>query len=172
MTIDFVPTPVVADSFLAAAVLPVVAIVLAHGFWKVRSPGRRFIVAVLASLATWMIIVLNRDSVDAVDLLAGTLLLAAAILAGFTVWTLIACGFTVSMLQALARSDTSLTQETWIAAYTGGKPLVALAQDRLGVLFRLGLARQVGDRVVMTPVPGRLMAKAAAALRRLFGLKA
>ena len=172
MNLDLIPTPAIADSLLAAILLPVLVVLLSHGVWKVQSPGRRFVVAALASLAAWMVLVLSRDSLDAVDVLAGALLLAAALLAGFTLWTLIAWGFTVSMLQTLARSDAPLTQEAWMTAYTGGRPLEALTQDRLGVLFRLGLARREVDMVVMTPVRGGWMATAAALLRRFFGLKA
>jgi hypothetical protein len=107
---------------------------------------------------------------DWVDLVAGGLLLATATLVGFTLWTLVAWGFTVSLLLALARADRPVTADEWALAYTRGKPLGAFARDRLGVLFKLGLAELRDGEVVMTPRRGRAFAKSAAALRKLFGL--
>jgi hypothetical protein len=100
----------------------------------------------------------------------GVLLLATATLAGFTLWTLVAWGFTVSMLLALARAGRPLTADEWALAYTRGKPLEAFARDRLGVLFKLGLAEVQEGQVVMTPRRGRAFAKGAMVLRKLFGL--
>ncbi len=79
-------------------------------------------------------------------------------------------GVHVAMLLALARSDRPLSLPEWAAAYTGGKPLAAFARDRLGVLFRLGLATSLDGRVVMTPFRGRHMARIAGLLRSIFGL--
>src|SRR5207253_6121857 len=106
---------------------------------------------------------------DWVELVTGGVLLATATLAGFTLWTLVAWGFTVSMLLALSRADRPLTVGEWALAYTRGKPLAAFAQDRLGVLLKLGLAEVRDGQVVMTPRRGRAFAKAAIALRKLFG---
>ena len=110
------------------------------------------------------------DSPDPVDVLAGALLLFTALLAGFTLWTLVAWGFTLSMLLTLARSDRPLSLEEWIIRYTNGKPLTAFARDRLGVLFRLGLATSREGRVVMTPHRGRFVARIAGLLRFTLGL--
>ena len=116
-----------------------------------------WLAAMLASSPEW------------VDLLSGMLLLATATLAGFTLWTLVAWGFTVSMLLALDRAGRPLGRG-WGLAYTRGKPLEAFTRDRLGVLFTLGLAEIRGADVAMTPVRGRAFARFAVALRVLFGL--
>ncbi|HVL11290.1 MAG TPA: hypothetical protein VM529_01910 [Gemmata sp.] len=169
MTIDFLPTLPVAASLAACVMLPVALLVLSHGPFKVTAPGRRFVLAAGVVWTAWVATMIAVRP-DWVDLVTGALLLATATLAGFTLWTLVAWGFTVSMLLALARADRPLTVDGWALAYTRGKPLAAFAQDRLGVLLKLGLAEVRGGEVVMTPRRGRAFAKAATMLRRLFGL--
>ncbi|MBA4189951.1 MAG: hypothetical protein C0467_18355 [Planctomycetaceae bacterium] len=169
MTVDFMPSAAIAMSLVACGLLPVFLVSLSHGVLKVSSPGRRFILATALTWGAWLA-TLPATVPDAIDLVSSVLLLATATLAGFTLWTLVAWGFTVSMLLALNRADEPLTVEEWALEYTRGKPMEAFARDRLGVLFKLGLAESRGGNVVMTPLRGRLFAKGAGALRNLFGI--
>jgi hypothetical protein len=169
MDINFVPSPAVALALAACALLPALVLVLSHGVLKVAAPARRFVLAAAMTWAAWLA-TLPATSPGAVELVTSALLLATATLAGFTLWTLVAWGFTVSMLLALDRAGGPLTVDGWALAYTRGKPIDAFARDRLGVLFKLKLAEARGDSVVMTPVRGRLFAAAAGTLRTLFGL--
>src|SRR5262245_45114382 len=132
MRIDFVPTLPVALSLAAAALLPVLLLALSHGPLKVAAPGRRFVVVTSLAWCAWLAAMIV-SAPDAVELVTGALLLATATLAGFTLWTLVAWGFTLSMLLALHRAGRPLTVEEWAAAYTRGKPLDAFTRDRLGV---------------------------------------
>jgi hypothetical protein len=159
----------VALSLIACVLLPVALLALSHGPLKVPAPGKRFVVATAVVWAAWVAAMVAVRP-DSVELVTGGLLLATATLAGFTLWTLVAWGFTVSMLLALSRADRPLTVDGWALAYTRGKPLAAFARDRLGVLLKLGLAEVRGGEVVMTPRRGRVFAKAATAFRNLFGL--
>ena len=171
MSVDFVPTLPVALSLTACVLLPVIVLALSHGPVKVAAPGRRFVIAVALTWTAWLAAMIAFSPVW-VELVTGGMLLATATLAGFTLWTLIAWGFTLSMLLALARAGRSLTADEWAFAYTRGKPLDAFARDRMGVLLKLGLAEIRGDEVSITPRRGRAFAKSAAFLRRLFGLPA
>jgi len=169
MPIDFVPTLAIALSLVACALLPVYLLALSHKPLAVAAPGRRFVLAASLACLSWlvaMIIVVP----DWIELITGGLLLATATLAGFTLWTLIAWGFTLSMLLALAHAAHALTPDEWALAYTRGKPLDMFARDRLGVLFRLGLAEIHEGEVAMTQGRGRLVARISVALRTLFGL--
>src|SRR4051794_11449564 len=100
MPVDFVPSPPVALSLVACGLLPVLLLALSHGPAKVAAPGRRFVLAALLAWAAWAAAMVAANP-SAVDLLTGGLLLATATLAGFTLWTLVAWGFTVTMLVAL-----------------------------------------------------------------------
>ena len=169
MPVDFVPTLPVGLSLSACGLLPAVLLGLSHGPLKVAAPGRRFIVAVALTWIAWLATSIVVEP-DWVDLIAGGLLLATASLAAFTLWTLIAWGFTLSMLLALAAQGRPLTEEEWALAYTRGQPLEAFARDRIGVLLLLGLAKVRGDDVVMVPRRGWLFARLTGLLRKLFGL--
>jgi hypothetical protein len=169
MPVDFIPTLPVALSLLACGCLPIVLLAVSHGPSRVAAPGRRFVLAIGIVWVAWLAAMLA-SSPEWVDLLSGMLLLATATLAGFTLWTLVAWGFTVSMLLALDRAGRPLSVEEWGLAYTRGKPLEAFTRDRLGVLFTLGLAEIRGADVAMTPVRGRALARIAVLLRVLFGL--
>lgn len=169
MGIDFLPSVGVAASLIAGAGLPIVLITLSHGPLKVSAPGQRFVAAAVSAWLTW-VVALFALSPGWVDVASGTLLLTTATLAGFTLWTLIAWGFTLSMLLALNRAGRALSVEEWALAYTRGRPLAAFGRDRLGVLFALGLAEVRGGVIVMTPVRGRLLARLVRLLRKLFGL--
>jgi hypothetical protein len=171
MDIDFVPTLAVSLSLGACALLPVLLVVISHQPLKVARPGQRFLLAAGLTWVAWMgamILV----APDPVDLVTGGLLLGAATLAGFTLWTLIAWGFTLSMLLVLEQAGRPLTVDEWALAYTNGKPLAAFARDRLGVLFLLGLAQRRGGAVEMSPGRGRLAAGVVVLLRKLFKVPA
>ena len=170
MLIDFVPSLPVAFSLGSCALLPLALLVLSHWPLKVTAPGQRFVLAAVAMWTAWLaaMIVCVPDLVDAVT---GGLLLATTTLACFTLWTLIAWGFTLSMLLTLHRAGRPLQMDDWVAAYTRGKSLEAFALDRLGVLFKLGLAKMRDGKVVMTPGRGRVIARLAVLLRKLFGLR-
>lgn len=169
MSVDFVPPPAVVASLAACLLLPVLLLAMSHARAKVHAPGRRFVLAASVVWLTWAGAMTGMTP-DRIDVLTGGLLLATATLAGFTLWTLVAWGFTVSMLLALHRAGRPLTVDEWAAAYTGGKRLDAFARDRLGVLLKLGLADVRDGAVTMTPGRGRLFARGARTLRQLFGL--
>jgi len=169
MLIDLIPSFPVVLALAACGALPVVLLVLSHGQSRIAAPGRRFVVAAALTWAGWLC-TMSFLAPAWVDFVTGALLLVTATLVGFTLWTLIAWGFTLSMLQALDRAGRALTVEDWALAHTRGKPLAAFARDRLGVLVAMGLAEVRSDRVVMTGHRGRVVARIAALLRGLFGL--
>jgi len=173
MTIpDFVPSHAMTIAFAASAALPLLLILLSHGIIKVRSPGRRFLFAffISSSLAILSAIIWPVD--DAAEFIAAICLYLAVALATFTIWTLIAWGFTLTMLLTIADAKSPWNREEWVLAYTGGKPIEQLARDRLGLLFMLRLAERSGDSVRILPGRGTLFAYATRFLRRLFGMPA
>lgn len=169
MPIDFIPSVPIALSLGAVAFFPGLLLTLSHGTLKVAAPGRRFVLAGALTWCVWLAAMIA-TAPTAVDLVTGGLLLATATLAGFTLWTLVAWGFTLSMLLALHQAGHPLNADEWAQVYTRGKPLDAFTCDRLSVLLKLGLASLRGDELVMTPGRGRLFARVTMLLRRLFGL--
>jgi hypothetical protein len=172
MTIDFIPGPATATALIAAGTLPIWLMLLSHGPWKIVRPGKRFVLAALLSLGTWVVTLFLWPPGGAIDLISGASILILSLLAGFTLWTLVAWGFTLSMLLALRRTNRTLSLKEWIASYTGGKTVEAFGRDRLGVLFRFKLADRTGADEVEATGNGRRVAVIAIVLRKLFGLRA
>lgn len=169
--IDLVPTPAVAAGILAGPVLFAWLVALSHGPWKIRAPGRRFVAAALLTAGGFAVLAAFVGS-GSIDVLAGALIVATVLIAGFTAWTLVAWGFTLSMLLALARAGGGLTLDALIAAYTGGLPIETFSGDRLSVLFRLKFAEGDADGRVRATPRGRRLARFASFLRRAFGISA
>jgi hypothetical protein len=169
MPIDFIPSVPVAFSLGACAALPIVLLGMSHGPWKILAPGRRFVTAAVLIWATWLA-AMAIGGPSWVDVVTGALLLATATVAGFTLWTLIAWGFTLSMLLTLERAQGPLTIEAWAREYTRGRSLEALARDRLGLLLRLGLAEIKDDKFLVPIRRGRWLGRIAYGCRRMFGL--
>jgi hypothetical protein len=165
---SIVPPPPILASLAAALLLPLLLAVLSHRPCRIAPPGGRFLLAALAVAAAWTGCLPFAE--DTADLLAGALLLVAAVLAEFTIWTLLAWGFTVSLLLALARQGQAVDLDDWIESYTDGQTAESFSHDRLAVLLRFGLATRTNDRLVRTPIAGRWTTCAVRLLRSVFGL--
>jgi hypothetical protein len=169
MAIDLVPSAPVAITIAVCWASPILLFALSHGPWRIAAPGRRFVMAAILTWTAWLA-AMAAVAPGWVDLVTGGLLLATATLAGFTLWTLIAWGFTLSMLLVLERAGSSITIEEWIRAYTRGRPLDALARDRVGLLLRLGLVSMSDKGLLVSAPRGGQFARVAFACRRVFGL--
>ena len=169
MPLDLLPSAPVAASIALCSALPVVLFALSHGPWRIAAPGRRFVMAGILTWFAWLAAMFATGP-GWVDFVAAGLLLATATLAGFTLWTLLAWGFTLSMLLVLERAERPITVEEWIRAYTRARPLDALARDRVGLLLRLGLVSMKDKRHLVSSTLGGLFARLAVGWRRIFGL--
>jgi hypothetical protein len=88
---------------------------------------------------------------DAGDVLSGILLLATAILLCHVFWSLLAWGFTVTLLTALARSPQPLTLQQWSSAYMQGGDFSGFAHNRLRLLIGTGMVISSDGRITLTP---------------------
>lgn len=168
---DLLPSDIVLGALLAACLLPLLLVVLAHGPWRERRPGRRFFLAAGLDLGLWVVWIALQPAWHLADLAAGGLILLTAFLVGFTIWTLIAWGFTLTMLRAIADAGEPISEEEWVVQYTGGQTLEAFGKDRLFLLLKSRLGRLEEDRVLST-AKGRFGARVGLLLRRLLAIKA
>ena len=168
------PVPILL-SFCLLGTLPLVLVVLSHGPLRVTAPGRRFVVAALLVVIMWisgLITLHDGEASDAfADLIVAALLMMGGLLSAFTLWTLIAWGFSVSLLLALSRHGGTLDSSSWVRAYTGGQSLERFAKDRQRILLKFNLAQAGETGVRITPWPGKAVSFVAIALRRLFGVR-
>lgn len=170
----FVPPPAIALA-LGCAFLPVFILwVGARLLGPTKVPGRRFVIAQAVGFATWgLAMALWSETMDPAwpDVVAALLILMGGALAAFTLWSLLAWGFTSSLLLTLSRADKPLTFDDWVARYTRGGDCTVFTRNRLGVLLRFGLARETADGIAPMPGWAAMVGASALCLRSLFGLR-
>jgi hypothetical protein len=84
------------------------------------------------------------------DVVGGILLLATGILLIYVFWSLLAWGFTLTLLTALAQTGRPLTEEQWAAVYMQGGDLGTFAHNRLKLLLGSGMVVAADDKVSTT----------------------
>jgi hypothetical protein len=148
---NILPGPLQTTAIVLSLLLPV----LLFGYATIpalRLPGRRFRAAAITSAGLFLIACLVLPGpLDAGDVFGGALLLATAILLWHVFWSLLAWGFTLTLLTALARVEQPLTLEQWISAYMQGGDLSGFAHNRLRLLIGSGLVASGDDRITVTP---------------------
>ena len=169
----FVPPPAIGLA-LGCAALPIFLLWLAARLMGPSdSPGHRLVVAEATGFAVWLLGMAVWGAAEATweDWLAALLILMGGVVAAFTLWSLLAWGFTSSLLLTLSHADAPLTLDAWIARYTRGGDATVFTRNRLGVLLGLGLAREAPDGV--RPMPGwaAVVGTTALYLRSFFGLR-
>ncbi len=169
---NFVPSLTILAGILASLFLPMILLLLSHGPWKVRAPGTRFLVAATLTVVAWALFLLLHDPSSLADVFASVMLLGIAGLVQFSFWCLLAWGFTLSLLLALARAGRPLTFEQWVSAYSTGGNVETFTRDRLSLLLTHRMVWLDGELVRMTPGRGQQLARLVDGLRRLFGVEA
>jgi hypothetical protein len=135
-----------------------------------RGAGRLFragcltIVALFA--AAWLAL---PGPQDVGDVVGGAFLLMTAILLFHVFWSLLAWGFTVTLLTALAAAAQPLTLEQWASAYMQGGDLSGFAHNRLSLLIGSGTAVSRNGQVVVTPL-GMLLVRVVRLIRFSTGM--
>ena len=167
---DFSLSPAIFAALASAIGLPMLLIFFSHGPLRIAPPGRRFVVTSVIVMVIWLGAIIM-GGVNLPDAAAGVLILATALLVGFTIWTLIAWGFTLTMLRALADARRPISPEEWVVEYTGGQDLQAFGKDRLSLLLKSRLGVLEGERVLPTS-KGRFGARVGFFLRWLLAIKA
>jgi hypothetical protein len=160
----FVPPSEIFAAIIACAILPVLLLVLGREIFRRMSLGRRFVVAVFGAIVVWVVLILilpvwgvGDAEVRLVNLIAGALVMVTGVLVAFSLWSLLAYGFTISMLLSLAQSGTPLALDEWRQTY-GGVGLEQFGQDRIGVLLGFRLVRQKAERLEIVSGRGQLFA--------------
>lgn len=107
---------------------------------------------------------------DWAELTAALVLFIGSLIAAFTFWTLIAWGFTLTMLQVLNERRSLGSTAAWCSAATGGQGIEVFAADRCHLLIRVGLAKRDGAAGLVATALGEVTAELVRLMRHLFGL--
>lgn len=84
------------------------------------------------------------------DVLGGLLLLGTALMFCYILFSLLAWGFTLTLLTALVQARRPLTVEQWAEAYMQGGDLGTFTHNRLKLLVGAGMVIAAGDRLAPT----------------------
>jgi hypothetical protein len=158
---------------ITAIVLSVVLPLLLHVYARTgvfRSAGRLFRAGSITAVGSFALAFFALPgSRDIGDVLGGALLLLTAILLCHVFWSLLAWGFTVTLLTAIAGAGGPLTLEQWISAYMQGGDFNAFAHNRLRLLVGTGMVVARDGRIVATPF-GMLIARLVRLIRFATGI--
>jgi hypothetical protein len=147
----------------ALLILPIFALV-----WQVaaalRESGRRLIASVVLASALWVCLLTAGAAlgfpIRGIDIAAGVAILLAGAICAFLIVSLLAWGFTVSIVRDLGEAAKPLSLGAWKAAFGRGVGFDAFARDRLALLTTLGVARVNGRQLTLTD-RGRMIARLA-----------
>ncbi len=141
------PPPAIAVGIIAALAIPLLLVVLRVAPAPIAHPGARIRTAAMVALgiliAGLSLLVATGLRVDGWDALAALAILGAGVTLAFIPWSVIAWGFTMTMLLRLADSEASVDLQGWARRYAGPEGIRGLSRNRLAVLLALGLVREV-----------------------------
>lgn len=147
---NLLPGPTQTVAICLSTALPLLLLGIAQ-IPGIRGAGRRFRIGCMTAGVFFAIacIVLPGER-HAEDVSGGVLLLATAMLLVYVLWSLLAWGFTLTLLTALAQARKPLTEEQWAAAYMQGGDLGTFAQNRLRLLLGSGMVVTADGRIAAT----------------------
>lgn len=147
---NFLPGPAQAAAICLSAALPL--LLLCYGrIAAIRGAGRRFRLGCLSVVALFVIACIalpGQRHLD--DVVGGLLLLATTMMLCYVLFSLLAWGFTLTLLTALVQAGRPLTLEQWAAAYMQGGDPGAFAHNRLKLLIGSGMVTMADSRLTPT----------------------
>ena len=174
MAAGWPPSTIVA-AIACGSLVFVLLIVLGVISPALRRPGVRYRVSVGCAgllLLVWLVVLaLARTPAAAIDYAADAAIMVSATIIAFVAWSLIAWGFTLSMLLALAHEKRFTGLDEWIRGYTGGADFRRLAADRASVLMASRFAVEVGGNAYRLTSFGRIASTLVGVGRWTFGIR-
>jgi hypothetical protein len=144
------PTTMQCVALALSIAFPILLLGLAQ-FRSITGAGTRFGLGCITSAVIFLAMsILLPGGRDPADVFSGALLLATAMLFWNVIWSLLAFGFTLTLLTALAREGRPVNRNQWISAYMQGSDLEKFARNRLQLLLGTGMARADDQNIVAT----------------------
>lgn len=166
---DILPGPMQTTAILLSVLLPFLLLFYAR-IPGIRGAGSRFRIGCATAVALFAIVCFTLPGERYLDdILSGALLLATAIMLSYVLWSLLAWGFTLTLLTSLAQASGPLTLDQWAAAYMQGGGLSTFAHNRLKLLIGSGLVVSSNGTIIATP-KGMALARLTKLVRFATGL--
>lgn len=166
---SILPGPLQITGIVLSVTLPLVLYVYAR-IGAFRGAGSLFRAACITVVGLFVLACLALPGPLALDdMFGGALLLLTAILLCHVFWSLLAWGFTVTLLTAIASAARPMTLEQWISAYMQGGDLGDFAHNRLRLLVGSGMVVARSGKITVTSF-GRLTAGLVRLIRLATGI--
>lgn len=166
---NMLPGPAQTAAICLGAGFPLLLLCYAR-ITAIRGSGRRFRLGCLSLIALFAIACIalpGQRRFD--DVLGGLFLLGTALMFCYVLFSLLAWGFTLTLLTALVQAGRPLTSEQWAAAYTQGGDLGSFTHNRLKLLIGSGLVVITEGKLTPT-VKGSAIARVVKLVRLSTGL--
>jgi hypothetical protein len=117
----------------------------------IRGSGRRFRLGCVSVIVLFVIACIALPGQRHVeDVFSGLFLLATGIMLCYILFSLLAWGFTLTLLTSLVQAGRPLTSEQWAAAYMQGGDIRTFAHNRLKLLTGSGLVTTTDGQLAPT----------------------
>ncbi|WFU28361.1 hypothetical protein QA649_19725 [Bradyrhizobium sp. CB1717] len=147
---NFLPGPAQTTAICLSVALPLLLLCYAR-ITAIRGTGRRFRLGCLSVVVLFVIACVAIPGPRHLDdVVSGVFLLATAMMLCYVLFSLLAWGFTLTLLTALARAGSPLTLEQWAAAYMQGGDLGTFARNRLKLLIGSGMVMMADGKLAPT----------------------
>ncbi|MBH5368040.1 hypothetical protein [Bradyrhizobium glycinis] len=147
---NMLPGPAQAAAIGLSIAFPLLLLCYAH-IPATGGSGRRFrlgCISIVVLYAVACIALPGQRQFD--DVLGGLLLLGTAMMFCYILFSLLAWGFTLTLLTALVQAKHPLTLEQWAEAYMQGGDLGTFTHNRLKLLVGTGMVITAGGRLAPT----------------------
>lgn len=166
---NILPGPMQVVAILLSALLPLLLLFYAR-IPNIRGAGSRFRIGCVTVVALFIMTCFALPGErHSDDVLGGLFLLATAIMLFYVLWSLLAWGFTLTLLTSLAQASQPLTSDEWAAAYMQGGDLSTFAHNRLKLLLGSGMVASSDGKIIVTSA-GIAMTRLVKFVRFLTGL--
>ena len=147
---NMLPGPAQAAAIGLSVALPLLLLCYAR-IAATGGSGRRFRLGCLSVMVLYAIacIALPGER-HLADMLGGLFLLATAMMLWYILFSLLAWGFTLTLLTALVQAGRPLTLEQWAVAYMQGGDLGTFTHNRLKLLVRAGMVITADSKLAPT----------------------
>ena len=148
---NMLPGPAQAAAIGLSVALPLLLLCYAR-IAATGGSGRRFRLGCATVTVLYAIACLARPGERRLDdMLGGLFLLATAMMLCYVLFSLLAWGFTLTLLTALVQAGRPLTLEQWAVAYMQGGDLGTFTHNRLKLLVSAGMVITADNKLAPTP---------------------
>jgi hypothetical protein len=174
-SLDFTMHGTLAASLAASLSLPIYLLLVVRIPSLAGRNALQFLVSVMITIGVWtsaLLFIPAARPTSTAEIVMGAMVVCAVTLFYLEIWALLSRGYTLSLISTIYQSGHPLSAAELARSYRRGQGLEWIMDHRVAGLEAAGLVQRDGDRLVLTPRRGRLVAWSYRLAIRFLGLKA